>query len=430
MGVTENLMPKALMNQVSSELSQYTVQSGLKSANSQLERAQSIFTQRQSDFTGSETTFLTRVFEKALAESSYSSMKDALSHLRSKERAFDSTNKISTNKFINHEQKLQQTSEIQGIETQISENQSKIQEKQKALSTKANVETSYQNALNVSILLAKEISQLQNTEITIVNDIETIKSQLQQIKSGNFSISSLQLNLTGSTSTSSIDTSKLLNTNSSSVAVLGGQQFSGNKALQDLLASYGSSDQVSQVQEEIEAQIRSELIGMLEDLLSQKENQLTNTRTQIKQKQAQLYTNDKKVDSLEKDNSSNVSDRTSLEEEIEQLIKETEALVNERLEKDPQLIKFSSFSNFFTNFLKGNGETGAGVASDLTRARKDFEEKAVIYEEKSFKTGSAESIYGVQSFLKTTARLNLNTSKAKTEEQKKLFESVKLKRKN
>lgn len=424
MGVIGNLIPKALINQAP-ELDKYAIQNELRSSSSHMQRARGIFDQRQSDFNSSERIFFTRVFQEATAESAYKSLEKDLSCLRFKERAFDNANAVSTKKFINHEQTLQQNPEIKEIDTKIHDNRVLIQEKQKALATKTKSEVSYQNALKVASLLAKEISQLQNTEITIVNDIEAIKTQIQQVRSGSFSLSGLQINLTGSTSTSFIDTSKLLSTDSSSIAVLGGQQVSESKGLQDLLDSSKLNAHSSQIQEEIEAQIKKAIIGMLEDLLSQKENDLANTRGQIKQKQTQLSANQKQVESLEKDNKSAVSDRGALEDDIEQLIQLTQALIDERLEKDPELVKFSSFQNFFSKVLKGNGETGAGVASDLARTREDIEVKSDIYEQSSSKAGSAERVYEVKAFLKTTAKANLNISRAQTAEQEKLFRSIK-----
>ncbi len=397
------------------------IQNKLRSASSQMERNKGIFGQRQTSFSSTEESYLSKAFEKAIAEKAYQGLANDLSFLRRKEMSFDSANNISTNKFIDHERKLQANPEIKAIESNIAENQSKIKEKQQALNGKAMSESSYQRSLMISESLRLEIGQLQSAEMSILGDISSIRATLAQVKSGNLSLSSLQVNITGSASTTSIDTSKLISTDTSSAAILGGQQVSNDKLLQSLFAESAKANaEACKIQEEIENQIKRELIGMLENMLSEKENQLNSTRSQISQKEKQLNENQKQIDSYGS-NGSEITYRETLEAEIEQLIKETESLLRERVNKDPEMVRFYGFQSFFSNFLKGNGETGTGVSSDITRKENDFEDISEKYKEKSSESESYENILNIESFLRNEAKLNLGNSRNKTEEFRKLF---------
>jgi len=421
-------VPKTLNlneNQVTSDLKRATVQQSFKDASAGLQRAQSIFSQNSSAFSSTENAFMAKVFEEAIAEKAYQSVEKDLSNLRFKEKVFTNTQTISENKFVQHEKALQMNPEIQGIENQIVENKVKIQDKQKALSNKTSANTVYQNALKVSANLTKEIISLQSSEFTLVNDISSIKAQINNIKSGKISLSDLQINITGSASTSAVDTDNLIKTNSSSVAVVGGQQVSESKVLQSLLEDLKSNTDVSQAQEEIEAEIKKAIIESLEQTLDQKQEDLTKTRQQIKTKQTQLDNNQKKVDKYEVSGKENTDDRTNIEKELEELIQENLDLIEERLKKDPELIKFSSMTNFFNNAIKGNGDTGLGFKPDLAKTREESSERQEIYEETSSQSSNYEKMFDIKSFLKNEAKSNLSSSKLQTEQEKKLLESIK-----
>ena len=412
------------LNKVENRVSLNLKEQQMISARSSFERAQSIFTQHQTDFSSTEQNFFNKVFEEAVSQRAYKSLQEDLSILRHKERAFDNADASSTKKFIAHEQALQANPEIQEIETQIRDNKSEIQKKQKVLTGKTKSQNSYQNVLQASSLLKQEISQLQSSEMTLVTDIESIKSAIQQLKSGTISVSELQISVTGSTSSSAIDTGKLATSDSSSVAVLGGQQVSESKGLQDLLDNLKVNTNSSQKQEEIETKIKEAAIESLENLLS-KEQQLKQTRKQLEVKESQLSKNQETVGETENVQDGENSEKTSLEQEIEELIQENLELVEERIQKDPELVKFSSFKNFFNNFLKGNGETGAGVAADLNRKKEDFSEIQEIFEGKSSNVNDFREILDIKSFLKNEAKANLSSSKLQTEEQQNLFETFK-----
>jgi len=168
-------------------------------------------------------------------------------------------------------------------------------------------------------------------------------------------------------------------------------------------------------------------LAKLEALLSEKESQLEQTRKQLNIKQGQLNDNDTKVESYEKDSEGKTSDRASLEEEIEQLIQETQDLIQERIDKDPEFVRFSKFTNFFNNFLKGSGNTGAGITPELERKKEDFSEIQEKYEQKSSDVNNLDDIFGVKQFLKSEAKANLSSSRSYTEEQKQLFQTFKQK---
>jgi len=175
-------------SQAPSDLKEYTIRSSVQNATSQLERAQSIFNQRQSNFSTTEKTFFAKAFEEAITEQAYKALEGELSRLRFKERSFDNAHETSTKSFIDHEKQLRATPEIQGIESKIQENRVKIFKKQKALAEKSNTDSSYKSNLKVNSMLANEVSQLQNVEMSLVGAIESIKAQIQQIRSGNFSL--------------------------------------------------------------------------------------------------------------------------------------------------------------------------------------------------------------------------------------------------
>jgi len=412
-------------NQVISDLKRSAAQQNFKEASVGMQRVQSIFNENTTDFSSTENTFLAKSFEKAIAEKAYQSLGEDLSRLRFKEKVFNNTQNISENKFIKHEQALKMNPEIAGIENKIVENKSKIQTQQKALVKKPNANAVYQSMLKTSAFLTKKITQLQTSEFTLINDISSIKAQINDIKSGRISLADLQINITGSASSSAIDTASLIKTNSSSIAVVGGQQVSENKGFKSLLDDLKLNSQVSQTQEELESQIKKAIIENLEELLDQKENDLTQTKQQINVKYNKLDDNQKKVDIYEAENKGNSDDRVSIEQQLEDLIQENLDLVEERLKKDPQLIQFSSMTNFFNNVLKGSGGSGVGFTPDLEKAREKFSEKQENYDEKTVESGNYGEILSIKEFLKNEAKSSLDNSRLSTAQDKKNFENFK-----
>lgn len=426
--ITGISIPKILnqnADQTISSLKRSAIQQSVREASSGMERAQSIFSQRQSDYTSTENTFFIQVFKEAITKNIYKNLEENLSNLGFKARAFDGAQKASTNKIINHENILKENPEIKKIDNEIFANQVKILAKQKALTRKTNSQNTYQNALNTKSFLTKAITQLQVSETVLVTSIESIKSQIQQIKSGKISLSDLQINVTGSSSSAGIDTGKLIQSDSSSAAILGGNQLIETKSSQLDISNINA--QISKNQEEIENQIKKAVIEQLESLLNKKEDQLAQTRQQIKSKQNELNKNEKVVNSYANDNKNKTNAKTDIEKELETLIKENLDLVNERIEKDPEIVKFNSLSSFISTFLKGSGDTGSGVNPDIDRTRDDISEARDKYENNSSKTGGYQEILDIRTFLKNDAKTSISSSKNETEEEQNIFELFKQK---
>ncbi len=426
--ITGISIPKTLnqnVDQALSTLKKSIIQQKVRIANSGMERTQSIFSKSQSDYTSTANTFFAQVFEKAVAEQAYKRLETDLSDLGLKSNAFSGAQNVSTNNIIKHENIFKENPEIKKLDNKIRANQVNIQEKEKALEEKTNSQNIYQKALNTKSFLTKAISQLQVSETSLITDIASIKTQIQQIKSGQISLSDLQINVTGSSSSSGIDTSKLISSDSSSAAILGGNQITETKSFKVDFSNI--TTQLSKKQEEMESQIKKAVIERLENLLSKKENQLTQTKQQIKTKQSELNKNDQIVSSYEKDNKNKTKEKTDLEKDLKKLIQENLDLIKERLEKDPALVKFNSLSSFINNFLQGSGDTGSGVNPDINRKKENISKVRANYENTSSKSDSYQEMLDIRAFLKNDAKSSLYNSKSKTEEEQNLFELFKQK---
>lgn len=316
----------------------------------QLERARNVFNRNYSKYSLTEKSYLKTVFEKAATENVYKSIENDLSFLKFKERAFSNVNDISTKRFINHEKMLRQTSEIKDIESKIQENNQKIKEKEKALAGKTVNKKGQQNILGITSAIAAEIKQLKGTESKLVSDISSLKTLIQNIKSGNFSLSDIKSSMAGS----------------AKALIPAGQKGD----LKDLLSSSAIEKQVKKAQEEIEKQLKASIVAMLENILAGKESKLEQIREQISLKEELLDKNEKKAASLT--DGISLSEKETIEEEIAKIIEETEKLIKERIKKDPQLVKFMAFQNFFNNILEGNGSKGSGLKSEIEEKSKDF----------------------------------------------------------
>ncbi|HSA06847.1 MAG TPA: hypothetical protein P5556_06685 [Candidatus Gastranaerophilales bacterium] len=419
-------IPKSLTkneNQIISDLKKMSVQQSLAEANSKINSGESIFSLKQTDFSSTETVFFEKLFEKTLTEKAYQSMQKDLSLLRFQEKALTTTQSLSEKKIVDHENNLKSNPEVMGIENEIRSNQQEIQKKQQVLGNRTKTQSRNENILSRNSLLKNDVVQLRNVEFSLVSDIDSIKDQIQQIKSGKFSISDLQKSVTGSISTSAVDISKNSGSSSSLTAALGSQQISEDKGFQDLLKSV-TSEQSHKAQKEIENQIKNTIIQALEGLLGQKEDQLSSTKNQIKNKETQLDDNQTKFNSSEDENATGVDENETLQLELEELIKQTSDLVDLRIKKDPELVKYTSVANFFNNILIGNEQTGVGINPEKARKKDSFAEIKDEYENKASQTDTYQEMYEIRSFLRNEAKSNLDNSRNQTLEQENIFLSL------
>ena len=333
----------------------------------------------------------------------------------------------SRSKIIDHEVILKETPEIKAIETKLVENQKQIQTFQKTLIADPPSKSVYESALKVSSLVKTEVFQLQNLATNIINDIASIKAQLQGLKNGSVSISDLQIKVTGSASSSAIDTSSLIQTNSSAVAVLGGNQNSAIREQQELIESSKQDINFEQNQEDIQEQVKDSIIAYLENLLSTKEEELPQVQQKIETKQKELEKNEAQVALYKTEYDKDQKERSKIEKELENLIDENIELMKERLDKDPELVKYNAVEKFFNNFLQGNGNTGSGVGAEIRRHEDKFPELKEKYENKFTQNESFENLLTLNFSFRNEARASLGDSSIKTSQENQLFEAFKAK---
>ena len=268
--------------------------------------------------------------------------------------------------------------------------------------------------------LNNKINLLLSNESTLASEIESIKTQIAQLKSSSATVSKVQASITGSESTTAIDTSKSADAEIAIAA--GGQQSAPNKEINDSLKA--TIQDAILKQKEFDAKIREASIASLEELLEQKQQQLSTTRDQIASKQEQLAKNEELVQASKQENEENIAQRDALAAEIETLTEETDALVKARIEKDPEAVRFSAVSTLFNAVLQGSPKTGVGVKAELERTKAEADKTQNKYEDKTSQAESLKEIFDVKNFLKNTAKSSLEKSKSKTEEQKKFIESL------
>lgn len=406
-------------NQLMADIKKVSAQQDYQRANTELTRVQSIFANANNGFSSVQNSYQVSIFEKQLKEFAHKSVQDNLSMLRSKEKSLTNTQEISNAKFVKHEEKLSSNPEIVEIENNIKTNKTTIQAKQQELDKKTAATEAYKAMMQKSTALNNKINLLLSNEFTLVSEIDSIKAQIAQLKSSSATVAKVQASITGSESTTAVDTSK--SADAEIVIAVGGQQSAPNKEINDSLKA--SIQDASRKQEEFDAKIREASIASLEDLLNQKQQQLSTTRDQIASKQEQLAENEERVQSSKQENEENIAQRDALAAEIETLTSETDNLVKERIERDPEAVRFSAVSTFFNKMLQGSPETGIGIKADLERTKVEADKTKNNYEDKTVQSESLKEMFDVKNFLKNTAKSSLEKSKSKTEEQKKMLAS-------
>ncbi len=402
-----------------------SVHHNIKDANAGLERIQSVFNQRNNDFSSTEKNYFTNLFEKAVAEDAYKTLQNDLSNLRFKERIFDNSYMATTKNYNSYQQAMQSNPVVIGIENQINENVIKIHEKQQTLNNLINGQGASDSnpAEKLNLLIFNEKTQLQLSEVAISVDINSIKAQIQQIKSGKIPISALQVNITGSSSSTSVDVDSLIKTNSSTAGVVGEQQNSQAELIKKALARFQANNNLSISKKEIQDQAKNSILPILESLLSKKEKELNQIRDQISEKDRHLEENDNIISSSDKaENNDETCEITKLQQEIEELMQEIFDLMQKRLDIDPSIKIFDSITKFFDHFLKGNGTSGSGINPEFERKKNVFAEVSSNYENKTLQVEERKGTLGVKSLLKNEAKLDLEITKKEVEEQKNIFE--------
>lgn len=407
-------------NQLLADIKKASAQQDYQRANTELSRVQSIFAKVNYDFSNVQNSYQVSIFEKQIKEFAHKSVQDNLSLLRSKEKSLNNTQEISNAKFVKHEEKLRSNPEIVEIENNIKTNKTTIQIKQQELDKKTAATEAYKALIQKSAALNNKINLLLSNELTLVSEIDTIKVQIAQLKNSSATVAKVQASITGSESTTAVDTSK--SADAEIVIAVGGQQSAPNKEINDSLKT--SIQDASQKQEEFDAKIREASIASLENLLEQKQQQLFTTRDQIASKQEQLKENEERVQASKQENDENIAQRDALAAEIEALTAETDNLVKERIARDPEAVRFSAVSTLFNKVLQGSPETGIGVKAELEKTKVEADKTKNKYEDKSAQSESLKEIFDVKNFLKNTAKSNLEKSKSKTEEQKKFLENL------
>ncbi|NLF82795.1 MAG: hypothetical protein GX568_02275 [Candidatus Gastranaerophilales bacterium] len=407
-------------NQLFADVKKIAAQQDYQRASSELTKVQSIFSKANYDFSSVQSSYQVSIFEKQLKEVAHKSVQDNLSMLRRKEKSLTNTQEISSAKFVKHEEKLRSNPEIVEIENNIKTNKTTIQAKQQDLDKKTAATEAYKAIVQKSADLNNKINLLLSNESTLASEIESIKTQIAQLKSSSATVSKVQASITGSESTTAIDTSKSADAEIAIAA--GGQQSAPNKEINDSLKA--TIQDASRKQEEFDAKIREASIASLEELLEQKQQQLSTTRDQIASKQEQLAKNEELVQASKQENEENIAQRDALAAEIETLTEETDALVKARIEKDPEAVRFSAVSTLFNAVLQGSPKTGVGVKAELERTKAEADKTQNKYEDKTSQAESLKEIFDVKNFLKNTAKSSLEKSKSKTEEQKKFIESL------